>query len=348
MGHGSEYYADLPLNDPRWLAFIEGERAGATAFHHPRWAALLAECYGYRPFVAATLDGDHVTAGLAMLEVRSALTGHRWVGLPFTDHSPLLAQDEAAAVRLTDGLVELRRHREAPRMAVHGMLPERTGVQLHCSAVIHSLPLSTDADAVFRTFKKTQVRQRIARAEREGLIVHRAQSRADLATFYRLHVETRRRLGTPVQPRRFFDLLWDRLIEPGHGFALSVYQGPIPIASAIFLEWNGTLIYKYSASDPDYWQLRPNNLLLWSAIRWGCEHGCHLFDFGKTELANAGLRDFKRGWGTIEAPLVYASVGTEQSPRSDGRASQLLGSLIRNTPPVVGRAVGELLYRHVA
>ena len=103
--------------------------------------------------------------------------------------------------------------------------------------------------------------------------------------------------------------LWSRLIKSGLGFVVLAYKDSTPIAGALFLAWNGTLIYKYSASDPLYWRYRPNNLVLWTAIRWGCEHGYHLMDFGKTDLANQGLRDFKSGWGATETPLIYSYIG---------------------------------------
>ena len=89
--------------------------------------------------------------------------------------------------------------------------------------------------------------------------------------------------NAPVQPRRFFKLLWERIIAPGWGFLLLACKDDVPISGAIFLSWNGVLMDKYTAADQAYLSLRPNNLLVWTAMRWGCEHGYQTFDFGKTE-----------------------------------------------------------------
>jgi lipid II:glycine glycyltransferase (peptidoglycan interpeptide bridge formation enzyme) len=189
----------------------------------------------------------------------------------------------------------------------------------------------------------------IARAEREGVVVRRADARADLAeVFYDLHLRTRRRQGVPVQPHRFFRLLWDGLLEPGLGTLLLAYAGATPVAGAVFLAWNGTVVYKFGASDPAYWHLRPNNLLFWEAIRAACERGDHRFDFGRTELENAGLRAFKSGWGAREEPLVYTYAGRAPAAGARGLLAAPLEAAIRRAPLWVCRAVGQAAYRHAA
>jgi CelD/BcsL family acetyltransferase involved in cellulose biosynthesis len=148
---------------------------------------------------------------------------------------------------------------------------------------------------------------------------------------------------------RFFRLLWERLICRGLGFVLLAHKDSQLLAAAVFLHCNQTLTNKFSASDPAYWKLRPNNLLLWHAIRWGCEHGYRVFDWGRTDLDNQGLRQFKLGWGS-EEQIVQYSVLADREPRGpvDGKAHQLLTSLIQRSPTWVCRVTGELLYRHIA
>jgi hypothetical protein len=80
----------LQLDVPRWHSFV-GSRRDAFSFHHLAWAALVADCYGYRAF-AFTLqasDGD-IVAGAPVIEVTDPLRRRRWISLPFTDECPLL------------------------------------------------------------------------------------------------------------------------------------------------------------------------------------------------------------------------------------------------------------------
>jgi hypothetical protein len=72
-----------------------------------------------------------------------------------------------------------------------------------------------------------------------------------------------------------------------------------------------------------------------------------VFDWGRTDLDNAGLREFKLGWGSEEQILHY-SVLADCPPKGSlaGKASRLLIPLIRRSPAWVCRTLGELLYQH--
>jgi lipid II:glycine glycyltransferase (peptidoglycan interpeptide bridge formation enzyme) len=170
------------------------------------------------------------------------------------------------------------------------------------------------------------------------------RSSDDLETFYRLHLETRRRQGVPVQPKRFLQSLWTHVIAEGLGFLVLAQLRGRPIAGALFLSWNGNLIYKFGASDPRFWELRPNNLVMWAAINWGCEQGYRQLDFGRSELENRGLRDFKSRWGAQELLLMYAHLPPERPSSVPHLVAQAMAKVIRSSPPIVCRVTGELLY----
>jgi CelD/BcsL family acetyltransferase involved in cellulose biosynthesis len=330
-------------HDPQWIAFVESQ-ADATVFHLPVWSDLLAGEYGYRAFVLAQADVDgRIVAGVPFMEVRSPLTGRRIVALPFTDYCPPLARDRDGLAAFTCGLRDWWEASNRPPMEIRGPLPALPPSPP--VAVRHTLALDADPQRVFLGSRRDS-RQSIQRARRDGVEVRITRSRHDLDTFYRLHVQTRRRLGVPVQPRHFMEALWARVIEAGLGFCVLASAGGRPISGAIFLAWNGHVIYKYSASDAAYQKLRPNKLVVWTAMEWACRHGYRQFDYGKTDVHDEGLRDFKRSWGSLELPLTYAVLGGNPSTRGQGRAAKVLARVIQSSPPVVCRMAGELLYGH--
>jgi len=109
------------------------------------------------------------------------------------------------------------------------------------------------------------------------------------------------------------------------------------------------IVYKYAASDRDAWNLRPNHLVVWDAIRWGCENGYRSFDFGRTDTHNSGLRSFKSGWGGTEYPLVYSTVGGVHSHRdTPSLLRRSATKIIQGSPVWVCQATGELLYKYSA
>jgi CelD/BcsL family acetyltransferase involved in cellulose biosynthesis len=335
------------VSDPQWLAFVRSHPA-ATTFHHPQWLELLAAVYGYRPLVLTLRDADNsIVAGTPLLEVRSWLTGRRFISLPFTDYCPPLARDPASLAGLASALTRWWRDAGEPRVEIRGAVPASYGFHPVQVGVRHVLALEPDVLQVRARFRKSSSRM-IRQAQREGVEVAQIRSPDGLDPFYRLHCMTRRRLGVPVQPRRFFVALWRSIIEREMGFLLLAHRAGRPIAGMLFLSWNRNLIYKYSASDPAHVQFRPNNLLLGAAIEWGCQNGYRTLDFGKTEITQHGLRAFKSGWGAAELPLEYSYAGAEPRQQQTGFVSRVSSKIIQLSPPIVCRAIGEALYGHFA
>jgi CelD/BcsL family acetyltransferase involved in cellulose biosynthesis len=336
-----------PLGEPEWLALLERSPA-ATPFHHPGWLALLGRSFRYELLACCVADEDGaLVGGLPVAVVSSRLTGRRLVALPFSDLcAPLLARDAppGAAAALGEALAELQRRRGVP-FEVRGTGPALEAAPPGERFHHHVLALGPDIGEVERRFAKSQVRRGIRRARREGLETAVATDRPALEAFFRLHVLTRRRLGVPTQPRRFI-LGLDALFAAGLGFVLLVLREGEPIAAAVFLTYGDTLLYKYGASDARFLPLRPNNLLFMEAIRWGCEHGMRRLDFGRTHWGQESLRAFKLAWGAEERELRYRHVGAEAPGGRGARSQRALSGVIRHSPPLAGRVIGEALYRH--
>jgi hypothetical protein len=332
----------LAVDDPRWAAFV-GDHPAASPFHHPVWAKLLADCYRFRCFVAALDDGTSIHAGMPMIEVRDLRRRRSWIGLPFTDSCRVLATDDDARLALLNGLTdpELR----APRMEIreHVDLPGWLGVP---RGVRHVLPLGDIGDV--RSGYTNNVRRNLRRAERDGVRVKEGQGRDDMRTFYALHVCTRHRQGVPVQPWRFFDLIWSRLVATGLATIVLADVDEATVAAALFLHWNGTTVYKFGASDAAAWSRRPNHPVLDHAIEAACARRDRSFDFGRSDFDGDGLRSFKGSWGADELPLDYATAGAASVAPSKASSSGALGTLITRSPAWVCRGLGAAFYRYAA
>ena len=331
-----------PITDPSWADLLE-RAPDATAFHEPAWLELLRTTYGYA-VTACGVRGDdgRLTAGLPIAEVMSRFTGSRLVALPFSDLCPPLVV-AGAPQALGEALVAFQAWRGLP-LEVRGTGGALARADPGERFRHHVLALAPDVAVIERRFAKAQIMRGVRRARREGLTVRMATDRAALEAFYRLHVATRGRLGVPTQPRRFV-LAFETLFARGLGFVLLVCRDTRPIAAGVFLTTRETLLYKYGASDARFLGLRPNNLLFWEAIRWGCDHGMRRLDFGRTHWDHESLRAFKLAWGAEERELRYRYIGGAPG-RPNERATDMLGTLIRHSPPGVGRAIGEVLYRH--
>lgn len=324
-------------------------QSSATPFHHPDWGMFIANCYGFRAFAIASSDATgEIRAGLPVIEVRHLRGAPKWVTLPFTDYCPPLAPAPEEEAGLVCALEQASKAAGVQRVEVRA--PLKGAASDSRGALRHVIALESDPAVVYAGFRSS-VRRHIRQAGPRGVTIRRAERREDLVdTFYRLHLRTRRRFGVPIQPRRFFRMLWESVIRTGLGSVLIAEASGEPVAAEVFLSWNGTTISKFSASDERAWELRANNLLTWHLIKIACEQGSRWLDFGRTDAGSEGLRAFKQSWGAAEEPLMYTTLGTrsDPAPARDGMADHLLASVIRRGPLVICRAAGEALYRYAA
>ena len=346
MGESSLEIIQNP-HDDRWVAFIT-DMPQANFFHHPAWMTLIADCYGYRPWVVAIRNQNgEILAGLPMMEIKGLLQSHRWVSLPFSDHCSPLYRDQASLDALAGGLVKLYHDRRIPRMEVRWELPGQPTFQPSASYAWHTLGLNQDFTRVSKGFDRVH-KQNVRQAEDHQIEVRWGSELKDFRAYYELQLATRRRHGVPAQPWRYFQLFYEHLVRQGYSSVLLAYQGDQCIAGLVLLHWQQTIIFKYAASREETMKLRPNNLLFWTAIRWGCENGYTLLDFGRSDLDNPGLSRFKRGWGAEETMLHYTTLSARPPGQASGRLLKLVKPVIQKSPAWVCQAVGELLYQYSA
>ncbi|HLI32040.1 MAG TPA: GNAT family N-acetyltransferase [Solirubrobacteraceae bacterium] len=338
-----------PLYDPSWqeLALASPQ---ANIFHHAAWLRLLHEQYRYE-IVALCVLGPRgrLRAGIPLARVCSLLTGRRYVCLPFSDRCGPIgvgAWEELGAEHemLQAALWQLAA-RERLRVEVRDRMPcAAVGEQF----VGHRLALAP-SEAELRRGLTKGTRAAIGRARREGVSVSFGRRPEDLATFFELHLATRRRLGLPTQPRSFI-MRFAELLRADLGFVALAHHRGAPVAGGVFFQFNGTLLYKYGATSAAGRALCANHALLMSAIEAGRDAGLRELDFGRSELADRGLRSFKRSWGAEEHLLAYSRIGARAPSLKAGEPPRAvprpLRRLISHSPPLTGRVIGAALYRH--
>lgn len=334
----------VALNGTEWGEFVAAQPA-ATPFHHPAWTAVISAVYGFHAeAVVLRQPGGQITAGLPAVLVPGVGRRRRWRCLPFTDHCGPLGP-EAEVDSLLQALAQTENEVWEVRDSAPALGPTRA------AAVEHRLAIDRDLEEI-RKGGHQNLRRSIKKAEGGGrLTIREAVTEADITqVYYGLHVGTRRRLGVPPQPRRLFRAIWQQLDAAGLSFTLLVESEGQPVAGAVFLVWNGTVVYKFGASLASAWPARPNHLLLWHAIQRAQRGGNRWFNFGRSDFENEGLRSFKSSWGATEEELCYSSSGMPDMAEGGGRAraEALLGSIIRHSPPRICELIGTGLYRFAA
>ena len=339
-----------PLADQRWGELLK-RHPKASIFHSVGWLKSLRDSYGYKPVVYTTSPaGEELANGMAFCEIRSTLTGKRLISLPFSDHcAPLINSDEGLKA-IIDGLNQ-ERYRERWKY-VEFRLPEiidgseDTGLKVCESFALHVMNLQyRNTDELFRAMHKSSVRDRVRRAEREGVTCNKGRSEQLLKSFYKLLLGTRRRHGIPPQPFEWFRNLMTYL-----GNNLDIYlasKDDQPIASIITLTFKDIGMYKYGCSDSRFHNLGGMPLLLWNSIQDANTNQLRTYDMGRTDLNNVSLMDFKQRIGATPSMMNYYRFPGNSVTTNRGLTQRTLQRIVSSSPDVVLRLLGNVLYRHV-
>jgi CelD/BcsL family acetyltransferase involved in cellulose biosynthesis len=195
------------------------------------------------------------------------------------------------------------------------------------------------------------VQRAIKKAQKSDLQLKVAADPQDMASFYRLYVQTRKRLELPPMPYRFFETLWKVYGRTEHLQLLFAVHAGRPVAGVMMLTFNGRSILEFIADDGCARQLRPVHFLIWESVQRAHAMGCALLSLGRTPQQNTSLMSFKEHWGTVAVDLQDYYFPPDAAPmRSTKEASvkyRMISTIARKSPNVLFQLLGNFCYRHL-
>ena len=220
------------------------------------------------PFAVLSTAGDKVTGVLTGINER----GHVQSGLSVRPQIAL--SHSAGPVR---GLRKtcwraLSQRQDAPGSSIFSRGPNTAGSidarfrQKQCEGVI-MLDLSRGPDALFRKFSENK-RTNIKKAIKFGVSVEPAKHAEDISAYYAICSDWSRRKGLPIPPEEEFEQNF-ALIN-NRALFLARHEGKIIAGVVIRFFPHGIMEYAANSSLESALRFRPNDLLHWRAIEWGC------------------------------------------------------------------------------
>lgn len=337
-----------PTEVPEWDGMVAAF-PGCSFFHSSAWSKVLSDSYGYKQLYFTLWQNDRLAALLPIMEVDSMITGRRGVCLPFTDYCDPLATSTDHFNELFRAVLDHGRRRGWNFVEIRGGGEFFAGREASTRYLVHTLNLTGRESDVFLALRDS-TRRNIKKSSDNGVSVQMLTTEQGVRDFYRLNQITRREHGLPPQPYRFFEHVYEHVISKGLGFVILGSYQDVPIAAAVYFHFGDKAVYKYGASDKRCQNMRPNNLVMWEAIRWCVANGKKSLSFGRTDLDHSGLRQFKMGWGAEEREMSYYKYDIRASKFAsdgNGKISNIGSSLFSSAPLPVLRAIGSLLYRHM-
>jgi len=334
-----------PTNDAGWDKMVASHDQGGL-FHTAAWARVLSETYSYRPCYIVVREGDRLMSLIPMMEVRSVFGGKRGVSLPFTDYCSPIVTDPSSMPDLIETVTRYAQCCGWESFEIRGEYCSEATPST--SFYRHVMKLDPCSDQLFE-WVASNTRRNVRKAIREGVEVRMSTSMEAVDEYYRLHCMTRKRHGVPPQPRTFFRMIHKHIISRGMGTIALAQRDGVNISGSVFFGFNGKAIYKFGASDYAHQNVRPADLVMWEGIRFHAEAGYRSFCFGRTEMENEGLRQFKRRWGAEEEVVNYFKYDVQNDTflTENSMMGDIHHRVFRKMPIPVLKMVGSLLYKHM-
>ena len=335
-----------PLEYPGWDELLLTHE-DYSFFHTSAWARVLSESYKYKPLYFTSINNGKLSALIPVMEINSFLTGRRGVSLPFTDFCQPIVSDEAQFKETIRQIIEYGKMARWKYIEWRGGESYFQRTQPSLSYYGHALELVPNENELLSSFRESTKRN-IKKALKQGVEVIISNSLQSMKDFHRLNCITRKHHGLPPQPLFFFKKVFEHVISRNLGFVALAYHSKRVIASAIYFIFGDKAIYKYGASDRNFQHLRPNNLVMWEAIKWSAQNGFKSFNLGRTEPENDGLLQFKRGWGTKQQNINYYKYDlANQAYSKNNYKVDVFSGLFRKMPTPFLNVLGVLFYKHM-
>ncbi len=318
-----------------------------TIFHSSNWAKLLSNSYGYRLKYFIIEENGFLKSLFPMMMINSYFTGKRAVSLPYSDFcKPLLSSNEKLELFLKE-ILKVGRNENLKSVEFKTDENLLSDYQPSVFQYRHKLKLGKSEEELLSSFKKG-TKYHIKKGTKDGIEVQIDNSFNSLKMFCQMNYVTRKRHGLPPQPDYFFSSLYKYLISKNFGFiALAKKENQI-VAGAIYLTFGKKILYKYSASYPEYIYLNANNVIMWEVIRHAISNNFKEIDFGITESSNEGLRVYKNGWGVEESQVQLYKYDLKENKfiDVDTRVTGLHNKIFSKAPVPLLKIFSSIFYKH--
>jgi FemAB-related protein (PEP-CTERM system-associated) len=238
---------------------------------------------------------------LPLFSVRSFIFGKSLVSIPFAAYGGVLADSEEIASQLIRQAQEITRSEGLDYLELKnrdGGNPDLLTKDLY---FVFRREIFEDLDSNMMAIPRKS-RRMVRVGEKEGLSFEFGQEEL-IPTFYEIFAKSYHRLGSPVFSIKLFRNLIEEFKEKTNILIIRDKKGK-PISSVMTFFYKNEVLPYYAGSLLEYRDVAPNDFMYWQLMKYGCENGYRVFDFGRSKV-DTGSYDFKRHWGFEPQPLRY-------------------------------------------
>jgi lipid II:glycine glycyltransferase (peptidoglycan interpeptide bridge formation enzyme) len=144
-------------------------------------------------------------------------------------------------------------------------------------------------------------RKEIMKGIKKGLVVKLIDihDNNSLESIYHIIYILYKRIGLPLPSFSFFQNAVNILQPTGFLKTFIAYVENEIVGFRMVLTYNSTIYDWYAASNSEFLTYRPNDVLPWEILKWGCNNKFSIFDFGGAGKhgISYGVRNYKERFG---------------------------------------------------
>ena len=238
---------------------------------------------------------------LPIVQLKSLIFGNFMVSCPYFNYGGICADNDEIREELLKEAVDITEREGGKHIELRHTDHILNGLPAKTAKVSMRLELPQKPEELWDSFS-SKLRSQIRRPTKEEMY-SRFGREEELDNFYTIFSINMRDLGTPVYSKAFFKNILGEFPEATWICTAYTKEG-IPVASGFLVAFKDRLEIPWASSLKEYNRFGPNMLLYWSVLKFACEKGFRLFDFGRS-TPGEGTYKFKEQWGAKPVQLYW-------------------------------------------
>jgi hypothetical protein len=342
-----------------WDNFVRQNREGryCQLYNYSK----VVNCYDYKVQHVCFLKDDSIVAIVPITKVKNLFGGMRLISQPFSEYGGFLISPDLKSegvIRIIQLLRSFINENHPGRyLEIHGNqgLPTDLTPNLFINRNMQQLaylPLNKSVEELWGKTIRYEVRKAVNKARNAGItVLEECNEYVIKENFYPLYLKSMKRLGVPPHKLDYF-LHTNR----SFGNDLKIFwaiKDSIKISALLGYLCGHRVSISIIASNPDYWHLRPNDLLHWEFLKYAIENGFSYFDFGSVRYE--GQQRFKKKWGCeiVDQHYQFLTANDQQTSvftyNSSAKSLAVMASLWRRFMPIwLSTKIGPPIRRYLS
>jgi FemAB-related protein (PEP-CTERM system-associated) len=281
----------------RWNRYVDSHPE-ATVFHRAEWDTVVRAAGRHATHFLFVEARGEIQGVLPLAHVRSWFFGNALVSTPFCVYGGILSSSDEAHAALRDAACELAKRLRVDCLELRNRKRQHPDWPCKDLYVTFRKEIDPDPEKNLKAIPRKQ-RAMVRKGIKNDLVGERDP---DVDRFFRIYSESMRNLGTPVFPRKLFQVLREQFGESCE--VLTVTRDGTPISSVLSLYFRDEVLPYYGGGTAEARALAASDFMYWDLMRRACERGLRVFDYGRSKR-DVGSYRFKKHWGFDPEPLYY-------------------------------------------